>query len=55
MERSFKMKLFDAFRKKQETLAPVTVTDTQIAAIADFEMINVADVKDEMFAQQRLG
>lgn len=30
MERSFKMKLFDAFRKKQETLAPVTVTDTQI-------------------------
>ena len=49
------MKLFDAFRKKQETLAQVTVTDTQIAAIADFEMINVADVKDEMFAQQMLG
>lgn len=49
------MGLFDAFKKKQETLAPVTVTDTQITAIADCEMMNVADVKDEMFAQQMLG
>lgn len=48
------MGLFDFFKKKEE-LPPVTVSDDDIVAVADGELIDIATVSDPMFAEQMLG
>ncbi len=48
------MGLFDLFRKKEE-LPPVTVTDEDVVAVADGELIDISTVSDSVFAGQVLG
>lgn len=49
------MGLFDAFKKKEETLEPLNVSDTDIVALADGELIDVTTVSDPMFAEKMMG
>ena len=48
------MGLFDAFRKK-ETIALPDVSDDEIVAVADGELIDVATVSDAVFAEKMMG
>ena len=49
------MGLFDAFKKKTEILEPLNVSDTDIVALADGELIDVTAVSDPMFAEKMMG
>ncbi len=49
------MGLFDAFKKKTEILEPLNVSDTDIVALADGELIDVTNVSDPMFAEKMMG
>ena len=48
------MGLFDSFKKK-EVLEPVNVSDTDIVALADGQLIDVTTVSDPMFAEKMMG
>ncbi|MBR4163346.1 MAG: PTS glucose transporter subunit IIA [Solobacterium sp.] len=48
------MGLFDAFKKK-EILEPLNVSDEDIVALADGQLIDVTTVSDPMFAEKMMG
>ncbi|MCR5229972.1 MAG: PTS glucose transporter subunit IIA [Solobacterium sp.] len=47
--------MFNFFKKKAPVLEPVNCADNEIVAPADGELIDIATVSDEMFAEQMLG
>jgi PTS system glucose-specific IIA component len=49
------MGLFDSFKKKEEILQPVNVSDDAIVAPADGRLIDVTTVSDPMFAEKMMG
>ena len=49
------MGLFDSFKKKEEILEPVNVSDDAIVAPADGQLIDVTTVSDPMFAEKMMG
>ena len=48
------MGLFDAFKKK-EAFKALNVSDQDITAMADGELIDVTTVSDHVFAQKMMG
>lgn len=50
------MGLFDRFKKKEEILPEAfDIADTDIVALADGELIDVADVQDPVFSEKMMG
>lgn len=49
------MGLFDKFLKKEEVLPELNVSDSDIVAIADGQLIDVHTVEDPVFAEEMMG
>lgn len=49
------MGFFDRLLKKEETLPELNVSDSDIVAVSDGELIDIHSVSDPVFAEEKLG